>query len=199
MRRNLFTIAAALSFALAVAVAVLWVRSHTVGDAILFTHFTVYPDCDLVHEWYVSSAAGGVRFAHHINHFRKGDGAKLNRWKFSTHSPPDYPFFGTRSRIASRNHLSVWQRAGFELGNSSGGSPPSVIRGFIAPHWFCTLLLVILPALWVRYGLPELRGRRRAERGLCRGCGYDLRATPGRCPECGSEAVAGQSTARVPP
>src|SRR4051812_36282956 len=101
MSRNLFTITAAVSFALALAVTALWIRSHTVGDAFMFCHFTVYPDCDLVHEWHVSSAAGGVGFSHHIDHFEKGEGAKVDRWKFSTHGPPTYPFFGTWSLIAS--------------------------------------------------------------------------------------------------
>lgn len=50
-------------------------------------------------------------------------------------------------------------------------------------HWLVALLLLAMPALW----LHRFRGARRARsRGLCRACGYDLRATPDRCPECGT-------------
>ena len=44
-------------------------------------------------------------------------------------------------------------------------------------------LAAVVPAIW----LARRWGRRRhiAGRHPCAGCGYDLRATPERCPECG--------------
>ena len=56
-------------------------------------------------------------------------------------------------------------------------------RTIAVPHWFVLTLSVLpLGASMVRW-----RARaRRARRGCCRECGYDLRATPERCPECGA-------------
>jgi hypothetical protein len=55
------------------------------------------------------------------------------------------------------------------------------------PFWFIVLVTGMGPALW----WCGLRRRRSwARHGRCRGCGYDLRATPGRCPECGAESLA---------
>lgn len=55
--------------------------------------------------------------------------------------------------------------------------------GFAVPYWF---LLTIFSA-WPLYRAIRWR-RGRCRPGVCRQCGYDLRATPNRCPECGTNA-----------
>jgi hypothetical protein len=39
--------------------------------------------------------------------------------------------------------------------------------------------------------IPAQARRKRRKEGCCAACGYDLRATPGRCPECGMSASRG--------
>lgn len=60
-------------------------------------------------------------------------------------------------------------------------------------HRAAILLTCILPACWLARRVVRARRRwrrrRRDGRGLCPACGYDLRATPERCPECGCARV----------
>jgi len=51
------------------------------------------------------------------------------------------------------------------------------------PAWFLAAIAFILPAVWV---IDRRKRRRRVLGNHCEKCGYDLRATPDRCPECGT-------------
>ena len=53
--------------------------------------------------------------------------------------------------------------------------------------WPVALVTSLVPIAWLRW-----RRRRLRDLGLCPACGYDLRATPDRCPECGTVPTARQ-------
>jgi len=62
------------------------------------------------------------------------------------------------------------------------------------PAWAPLFVTAALPALWLH---RRRRRTRRRARNLCPACGYDLRATPDRCPECGAASAAADTAARA--
>jgi hypothetical protein len=56
----------------------------------------------------------------------------------------------------------------------------------IAPCWLLAATSAVLPAAWLVSTVRRRhRTRHRLRSRLCLKCGYDLRASPGPCPECG--------------
>jgi hypothetical protein len=70
--------------------------------------------------------------------------------------------------------------------NGPGPKFTNYYYGISLPFWLLAILCGIAPVL--RWNPRRLRRRRRLAAGLCLTCGYDLRATPDRCPECGTIA-----------
>jgi hypothetical protein len=165
---------------------VLWVRSYWTADVVGVTRERAVPSSDTL--W---SSTGNLW---------------LRRWEPAAHSPAQFLgrgwFYGNQP-AAQTDHLGYLasrREAQRFLGVtyldytwSTPGRPFDGTREHVlqVPHWLLAALAGALPA--GRF-LSRRRRRRaaRAAAGLCPGCGYDLRATPQRCPECG-ESPDGQT------
>ena len=62
--------------------------------------------------------------------------------------------------------------------------------GFTAIHIPLYVPTLVFGGSFTYLGLPWYRRRKRRKLGLCLECGYDLRGSKERCPECGREAGA---------
>ncbi|MDB5329176.1 MAG: hypothetical protein JWP03_327 [Phycisphaerales bacterium] len=126
-------------------------------------------------EWYVRSVYGILYFAR--NDYATDQSPRPLAW--TTHVP--HPVFAGPVVQTGRVNFVVGP---FSMGG--GGGAWTWHTATTVPHWFPAALATILPAVWLVGGR---RRRRRAAAGLCHSCGYDLRATPERCPECGAVPI----------
>jgi hypothetical protein len=161
---------------LSIATVALWIRSHTDLDDL-----ERFPDPR--HYWIVRSAEGRL--------FLQDTHAATPFW---SDAPRTRYTTGELTRLKYANLPLRYQAAGFGYGYHADLSPlpRTTITAHVyqVPHAFPALLFALPPAFWLR-GYFRTRTRRvRRSANACERCGYDLRATPDRCPECGAAVDA---------
>ena len=189
-----FNILAPVSLMLCVAACILWARSHKLYDSL-----DAAPQGKRL--YLIHSHCGQLWFE--ARTYTEDVVARGPRWQTSDRSPPllevlepgDYAY-------------DYW---GFALADSERSAPPPgprlpyidvliyptawplpTVKALAIPHWALALCLAAMPT-WAILRVYWSNKRRRS--GLCSVCSYDLRATPDRCPECGSTYKTVQSRA----
>jgi hypothetical protein len=160
MIRRLFTIASALSLLLCVAAIILWVRSYIAADSIRW---------NLPPHGGVSFLSSGGRFT--LSMYAGVEGM-VGGFQHLSQSPFDF------DDQTARWYLSYHNWLGFGFGPGFADAGPIIV-----PYWSVALFTCALPP-WLF--LSGRKSRQRQTLGLCPSCGYDLRASKERCPECGT-------------
>ena len=195
--RSLFTLTGLSAFCCA-ALLLVWILSHLFLIQVALQTVTRFADSpsgvDEDAQYYVVVSSGELSAARSrggMCGFSTAEFAKLHlrrgerRWLWtiaSTESlaPPTSAWFGTN------NGYRVY----------SGGVSTIGTVGFEFIHLRILLVAPIFIALPVIQIVRKIL-RARSRRNACRNCGYDMRATPHRCPECGKISTGAAFAAAV--
>jgi hypothetical protein len=161
MIRRLLNLLTLLSLLLCVAVVALWVRSYWYADAL---------DVQL------------GRTNVHFSSF-------LGRTHLTASCYDRVPLGGADMAWspARRGDVGIWakpSRLNVRIGGKpyQGGVSVRPLLNIEALHAILVLVAILVPA--AQFGL-RMWASRHPSGSLCPSCGYDLRAAPDRCPECG--------------
>ena len=186
--RRLRIILNLLATALFIAIVLLWIRSHRVADVLM---------------WQQWRADAGGMYRGTFRTLTSGRGiAGIDLTDMTTEFPATSdgkPKFQWTRAPASEFRLpdeTFWNRVGFGYVSDSQateGLRNSTVttRAYWLPYWFVAALASLVPLRWMIAVFVRARRRRR---GLCAWCGYDVRVSEGRCPECGQPLPARSTT-----
>jgi hypothetical protein len=175
---------AAVSLLMCLVVGILWVRSYFVSDGIVRWQQWSEPQLvnfDLMHT--IRTHPGGIELSYRRDVFRPPADAQMISWMTPVPHITWDRFTDMPSGVAGSPTYF-----GFAFRFTTRGPPfyPQGRDGMInVPFWFLLMSAAIWPTWWSRRSLRRRQYQRRLSLGQCPACGYDLRATPDRCPECG--------------
>jgi predicted Zn-ribbon and HTH transcriptional regulator len=187
MLRNLLC---SLSLLLFAAVSVLWARSYFVGDR-------------FIAQWNYAS-----NLTHHQSGFVTGHGEfwiSDEKWSTFPSNVRSESLLDIQRATARPPYRwpaasatpTVWDWIGFHL---STNDSPVATWAIATPAWLYAIVTLMPPLVWARNFRRRRSRRLRLRHGHCVNCGYDLRASLKRCPECGKsvEPHADSATAKQP-
>ena len=170
LARWLLALCPAVSLIICAAASALWVRGYRVAD-VAYLHARGTTD-----HYMVASSRGRLGV-------------------IVTPFPPDRVAAGVRFARARRAPGPLLKRGGYfrnyvnHFGIEAAWTPNRPGRAVSMPTWWLVVLTAPPSAIWLR---NRVRRIARRARGQCLSCGYDLRASPERCPECGATRTSNQ-------
>jgi hypothetical protein len=193
MWRKLRVSLSILSALLCAAVVVAWVRSHTLGESLGREEYDAAGKVTRIDG--VFSAGGQLAIGRlQVEHPTMPGSAQTAwyakpvgfiRWNWRRDDIP-VPVLTTTAH-PWLTKLGVGRR-----GLRSGAITRHLYGGIGVPYWLLAMLTAA-PPLWTLAScmIDVIRCAERARLGRCLHCGYDLRATTDRCPECGHPVSTG--------
>jgi hypothetical protein len=155
------------------------VRSYFVADWVSRFRVTEGTAASEAREWLSLTGAGRVRLSLKSWRMTRLPRHWRDHWEWSRQRRPPQDFGTDWFDLSSP--LGQLGFGWFSNDDVSRGGEAIRQRAITFPLWLPAVVSTVLPAISL-----YRRVRRPVATGLCPACGYDLRATPGRCPECGT-------------
>jgi len=164
----------------------LWVRSYYLEDVLTYNHRNGFQSDNGGVQYGLRSMRGLIS----CGKFRYSGVCAAGAW-LSSENPIGFAWRSFESPQVRPVPESVWNRLGFwhdnigrlhTVGEIVNYNNITVCSIYTIPNWTIWVFAMVFP---LRQFIIRLISIRRRANGLRIGCGFDLRASSTRCPECG--------------